>query len=289
MAPWTWSLLALLPWVTAQERAAAHLGELQAGVNAAIDRGVERLLALQNRDGSWGSDLREPVAHFDRRNGETGLAVYTLRKCRVSAEHPALQRAAAFLEGGFPTHNYSVSTQLLALDALGPPDRWKDRMKELVDVLLSTRIRGEGTWGYPNHPGVYIDLSNTQYAALGLRAAAHSGLKIPKDVWLELVEGTLKYQQAPREIDVAVSSGKSSTGKREIAGFGYMHGERESPSASMTAAGISILGIAKEGAGRDLPAPLGRSLERAQRMGLAWIEREFSVEGNPHGAAAWHY
>jgi len=289
MAPWTWSLLALLPCVAAQERAAAHLGELQAGVNAAIDRGVDRLLALQNRDGSWGSDLREPVAHFDRRNGETGLAVYTLRKCRVSAEHPALLRAAAFLEGGFPTHNYSVSTQLLALDALGPPDRWKDRMKELVDVLLSTRIRGEGTWGYPNHPGVYIDLSNTQYAALGLRAAAHSGLKIPKDVWLELVEGTLKYQQTPREIDVAASSGKSSTGKREVAGFGYMHGERESPSASMTAAGISILGIAKEGAGRDLPAPLGRSLERGQRMGLAWIEREFSVEGNPHGAAAWHY
>ncbi|MBM3987306.1 MAG: hypothetical protein FJ294_05050 [Planctomycetes bacterium] len=282
-------ILALACPLPAQERAAAHLGELQAGVNAAIDRGVERLLALQNRDGSWGSDLREPVAHFDRRNGETGLAVYTLRKCRISADHPALQRAAAFLEGGFPTHNYSVSTQLLALDALGAPERWKDRMKELVDFLLSTRIRGEGTWGYPNHPGVYIDLSNTQYAALGLRAAAHSGLKIPKDVWLELVEGTLKYQQTPREIDVAASSGKSSTGKREVAGFGYMHGERESPSASMTAAGISILGIAKEGAGRDLPAPLGRSLERAQRLGLAWIEREFSVEDNPHGPYAWHY
>lgn len=289
MALWTWSLLALLPCATAQERPAAHLGELQAGVNAAIDRGVERLLALQNRDGSWGSDLREPVAHFDRRNGETGLVIYTLRKCRVSAEHPALQRAAAFLEGGFPTHNYSVSTQLLALDALGPPDRWKDRMKELVDFLLSTRIKGEGTWGYPNHASVYIDLSNTQYAALGLRAAAHSGLKIPKDVWTELVEGTLKYQQTPRDIEVAAAAGKSSSGKREVAGFGYMPGERETPSASMTAAGISILGIAKEGAGRDLPPPLGRSLERAQRMGLAWLEREFSVEGNPHGAPAWHF
>ncbi len=289
MALWTCSLLALLPCATAQERPAAHLGELQAGVNAAIDRGVERLLAMQNRDGSWGSDLREPVAHFDRRNGETGLVIYTLRKCRVSAEHPALQRAAAFLEGGFPTHNYSVSTQLIALDALGPPDRWKDRMKELVDFLLSTCIRGEGTWGYPNHASVYVDLSNTQYAALGLRAAAHSGLKIPKDVWTELVEGTLNYQQTPRDIEVAAAAGKSFTGKREVAGFGYMPGERETPSASMTAAGISILGIAKEGAGRDLPPPLGRSLERAQRMGLAWLEREFSVEGNPHGAPAWHF
>lgn len=272
-----------------QERAPAHLGELQAGVNAAIDRGVERLLALQNRDGSWGSDLREPVAHFDRRNGETGLVIYTLRKCRVSAEHPALQRAVAFLEGGFPTHNYSVSTQLLALDALGPPDRWKDRMKELVDVLLANRIKNEGTWGYPNHPGVYVDLSNTQYAALGLRSAAHSGLKIPKDVWAELIEGTLKYQQTPQEVDVAAAAGKSASGKREVAGFGYMPGERDAPTASMTAAGISILGIAKEGAGRDLPAPLGRSLEHAQRMGLAWLEREFSVEGNPRGAPAWHY
>ncbi|MBM3990723.1 MAG: hypothetical protein FJ298_06910 [Planctomycetes bacterium] len=282
-------ILALACPLPAQERTPAHLGELQQGVNAAIDRGVERLLALQNRDGSWGSDMREPVGHFDRRNGETGLAVYTLRKCRVSAEHPSLLRAAAFLEGGFPTHNYSVSTQLLALDALGPPERWKERMRALVDALLSTRIRGEGTWGYPDHPGVYIDLSNTQYAALGLRAAVHSGVKIPKDVWLELIEGTLKYQQTPFEVAVAADAGVSSTGKRQVAGFGYMHGERENPTASMTAAGISILGIAKEGAGRDLPPPLGRSLERAQRMGLAWIEREFSVEGNPHGAYAWHY
>jgi hypothetical protein len=280
-----WLLAASAP----QETAKAHLGELQASVNGAIDRGVERLLALQNRDGSWGCDLLEPVAHFDRRNSETGLVVYTLRKCRVSADHPALQRAALFLEGGFPTHNYSISTQLLALDALGSEERWKERIERLTEALLGNRIKNEGSWGYPDHPSVYVDLSNTQYAALGLRAAAHSGVKIPKDVWIGLVEGVLKYQQSPTEVEVRADAGKSSTGKRELAGFGYMPGERESPTASMTAAGISILGIAKEGLGRDLSPPIARAAERAQRMGLAWLEREYSVEGNPHGAAAWHY
>lgn len=273
----------------AQERPVQHLGELQPRVNAAIDLGVERLLELQNRDGSWGCELLEPVPHFDRRNGETALVVYTLRKCRVSADHPALQRALVFLEGSFPTHNYSISTQLLALDSVGDPARFKERIPELAQALVGNRIRNEGVWGYPNHAGVYVDLSNTQYATLGLRAAAHSGFKVPKEVWSGLVEGVLAFQETPKEIDTPAADGKSATGRREVAGFGYTPGEREAPTASMTAAGISILGLAREGLAKELTPPVARQIERAQRAGLAWLEREFSVEGNPRGPGAWHF
>jgi hypothetical protein len=279
----------LLLALAAQGRGPVQMTHPQGAIDEAIERGIDRLLAAQNRDGSWGTELREQAAHFDKRNGETALALYTLRKCRIPVEHHALQRGLAFLEAGFPTKNYSVSMQLLALESIGDAPRFGKRMQMLLEALLEARIANLGVWGYPEHASVYVNLSNTQYAALALRAAAHAGLKVPRAVWQDLVEGALRFQQDPAMVDFAAAAGRTTSGKLEVAGFGYVPNERGSPSASMTAAGVAILAIAREGLGKSLDPPTTRKLERAQKLGLAWLEKNFSVEQNPGGNAAWHY
>jgi hypothetical protein len=271
--------LASVALVVALAAPQGSTANFDAAVDGAIDRGVDFLLASQNRDGSWGTELYEQVPHFDKRNGESSLALYTLLKCRVGREHPAVQRALTFLEQGFPTTTYAVASQMLAFEALGDPKRAQERLRQLFDVLLETRIGNQGVWGYPVHATVPLDLSNTQYAALALRAAQHAGFKVPKDVWLELASGVLAFQQTPP---------KGATGPLEC-GFGYTPGEREQPTASMTAAGASVLALVEHGLGKSIEPPVQRSIDAAQARALAWLARNFDVAGNPKGHGAWHF
>ena len=152
-------------------------------VNAALERGVAFLLSTQNRDGSWGVDIEErSSAIHDLRDGSCALAVYTLLKCGLAADHPAIQRALAFLLENTPTRTYATGVQLHALGALHDPAQ-KKRMQELLAILLD--LFGHGGWDYPG--AGRPDLSNTQVAALGLRAAHAAGLSVPKATWGELV------------------------------------------------------------------------------------------------------
>ena len=192
-------------------RATAQTPDPEA-VNAAIERGIAYLLASKNRDGSWGVDLNERgSAHHDLRNGPTALALYTLLKCGFPSEHPSLQRALAFVLEEEPRHTYSTGVLLHALGALHDAAQEK-RMRALLTKLLE--LRQSGGWDYPGLNRA--DLSNTQVAALGLRAAAASGLELPKGVWTDLVQATLRYQQKP--VDAPGAEERAKT-ERRMAGF----------------------------------------------------------------------
>ena len=51
------------------------------------------------------------------RNGQTALCMYTLLKCGVDAQHPAVQRARAFLLSAPPLETYAVACQIMAFEA----------------------------------------------------------------------------------------------------------------------------------------------------------------------------
>jgi hypothetical protein len=269
---------------------APFLGAAQAGgspapqpsaqaVNEAIERGVQYLLKAQNRDGSWGMDLYERgLAWHDLRDGATALALYALTKCGLAPDHPSLERGAAFLLLSYPRHTYSTGIQLHALGGLGVPAH-KKRMQELVKELADLEVAG----GF-DYPGLgRADLSNTQVAALGFRAADQAGLTLPKGIWARLVEATLRHQESPVEIP---GSGLLPREQRRMAGFAYEPGG--APSASMTTAGLTVLGIASEVEGR-VPHALDVRVAEARQLAQNWLVQNFSVEGNPHGEAAWHY
>jgi len=197
-----------------------------------------------------------------------------------------VQRGVAYLLQGFPDRNYAISCQLMASGALGEQAP-EGRMEALLEALLDLRVDREGAWGYPHHPSISVDLSNTQYAALGLRAAQQSGVTVKKKTWTELVEGVLEHREEPRTVPWQDPSGVSSTGERAIAGFRYLRGGSYAPTSSMTAAAVSILALCAEGLGPRAPAGVRRDIAQARQTGLAWLDHHFAVDKNPGGKPAW--
>jgi hypothetical protein len=224
----------------------------QEKVNRAIDRGCDYLIARQLRDGSWAfDDARFP-------GGMTALAVYALLKSGISPRHQAVQRGVAYLRARPTRHTYTAGCTLLMLWALhdSANDEWA---ADVTDELLSWQQAG--VWGYPEDQP---DLSNTQYAVLGLLAAARCGVDVPQKAWRDVIGQVLHYQ------------GRSG-------GFGYRIGDGAAPTGSMTAAGLSVLAIARdqlvERSGKNA---LGlQPAEAALEAGARWLGERFTVSGSP--------
>jgi hypothetical protein len=270
---------------------------MQPRIDRAIDRGVEFLLQAQLRDGSWHD-------HEDAfETGQTALALHALLVSGVPATHPAVVRGFAHIEGRTPDTVYALACQLLAYGSLGDA-RHEPRMEELVDLLVDWQ---EGSFGYPDNPRIRNpnnrmrgrpDLSNTQFAALGLRAAGAAGLRVPAKTWKDLLDATLDYQEPASTVEApARADGRSSSGTFEVAGFAYHSPNTEpaalgrgalrrgppewSPTGSMTTAGITVLEVCRRGLGRKLSSKDGATVERAIQRGLNWLALHYSVERNP--------
>lgn len=256
---------------------------LQAGINRAIERGARYLMDTQLRDGSWGEHTPK------YRAGQTALSVYTLVKCGVPRTDPSVRMGLRYLQENPPTMTYSIGIALMLYETLAD-EGLRDEIQRLRDRLIETQIHGGvngGLWGYPSG----CDLSNTQYAALGLLASHRAGLKVPARVFLELLDGTLRNQEEPQIVNVKRPVGQTSSGEIRMAGFCYR--VNENATLTMTTAGISIIAICQmgleDGKGKPRVDKLGaQTLDAAvagNRMGLEWLDRHFSVSGG----GKWKY
>jgi hypothetical protein len=128
----------------------------------------------------------------------------------------AVEKGFAYAKENPARETYALSLLLLALDAANAP-RWErdllarmdsaERMRyryprrlteadrlwieQTVEELTFHRFKG--TWSYTKNPGLG-DISNTQFALLGLRAAARCGAPVEASVWQETLDYFLKYQ-----------------------------------------------------------------------------------------------
>lgn len=217
-----------------------------AAVNAAIDRGAQFLIARQLADGSW-PDYRQAHA-----GGIAGLSLYTLIKCGLAPEHPTVQRGLNFLRTQNTSGTYATALMIMGYAAVGDPSD-RGTITTLARLLESTQCPN-GLWGYPSGSG---DLSCTQYAALGLRAAAQSGYSVSNDTWSDLVRGVRGC-------------------RAENGGFGYAG--RGGASASMTAAGVGTLAICKE----QLTGGSGRkSIQNGIDSGIEWLSQHCALHSAP--------
>lgn len=231
----------------------------QGDINRSIERGLAWLCAEQEIDGSWRS-------HADFGGGMTALALYTLLKCGVAQDHPASRRALARLLAGTPTRTYAAACELLALNALHQEEQ-RGRIADLAVALDDWRIGG---YAYPDGD---VDLSNTQYAVLGLRAAAQAGVPVSKKTWQELAYVALDHQTVD-------------------GGFSYHPGG--SATGSMTCAGLGVLSICLEQLGENdrLPPTRMRQAEKALEAGTRWLALHWDLSKNPTGNggdAGWYY
>ncbi len=287
--------------------------EFRARVNAAIDRGVAHLRRTQRADGSW------PAPYGGYPMGPTALATLTLLKCGVKPDDPAITRAFAFLEPQPLLRTYEVGVLLMALAARYAPahetfeadevDRYgkvktKDPcasliskadlawMKRGVEFLVDNQ-NGRGLWRYPSSPGEGAagdtDLSNTQYALLGLQAANRCGSLVPAKVWQDALAGLLKAQEAfgkPVLIKGNEVRGRYRFQWSEPAlarGFRYVPGTPDPVTGSMTTAGLAGLIICQSElwGSRRFTGELRLDTRRAIRDAMAWMQANYDVASNP--------
>src|SRR5690606_32238484 len=134
-------------------------------------------------------DMARPalVAHLkdacksSTRAGELSLLVLAALHDGMPVDDPVLAKAIEKLAKAKPRQTYDLALRLIVLEACPTFPHRMAVAKQDTEALLDHRC-DEGTFQYEAHPSTW-DLSNTQYGALGLRAAWSMGIKVPKAVW----------------------------------------------------------------------------------------------------------
>jgi hypothetical protein len=155
--------------------------------DAAIQRGVAGLRKAYEREMADRNGPVNPIAL-------SAFTVYAMLKCDTPPTDPTIARALDVLIEKEPEGNYTISLVAMALATAlekGAPrrERLEKRLRRMADILVDSQLRSGGwSYGSRNYPeqsfsGWVYDLSNTQFAILGLRAAANAGAKIPRTTW----------------------------------------------------------------------------------------------------------
>ena len=223
-------------------------------INAAVEKGVEWLRARQRDDGSFRGHHEGGYP-----TGVTALALLALLKSGVAPSDPAVTKGIESLRYTDFTKTYSTGLTLMVIDAMNSKeyDAWAQRG---ADWLVAVRNKNLKIWAYPDGGP---DLSNTQYAILGLQAASRRGAKIPTNVWLDVLDYLERNQ-------------------RESGGIAYNSGR--SPSGSMTLAAIATALICMDEARGDRKFEAkSKTYEATLRRAFDWFGKRFSVDANADG------
>ncbi len=225
-----------------------------------IDTLAARVRAAQQPDGSlMGRGQSQWIV------GQTALGVLALRAAGAPPDDHTVQAAIEFLSKHKVGNRgvYETSLRLMAMESVNPAGH-RDLMVADATNLVSWQ-NDDGGWGYPVPKRA--DCSNTQFALLGLNAAALSGLRVPDAVW----QNALRY----------FASRQANDG-----GWGYQG--PSSPTGSMTAAGVTGMYLCD----LWLHVSTGRCGvypdERPIAGGLQWLAKHFSVTRNP-GTSQWKF
>jgi hypothetical protein len=300
--------------------------EFTKGVEQAIDKGVQWLLVRQEGSGRFPgySDERGDIYPL----GMHALATLAVMKGGCPIDGPEVTKAMKALSSLLAEYKNALSTYevgivLMVLDAkystqpLGKPASAKRSKTEPGDLALATELANwlqkhqqpQGLWRYPEGG---VDLSNTQYAALGLWSAQRLGVEVNKGVAKRMVEATLERQQpggvrVPFILDPKLHKTpgeRRSVSEINARGWRYLPEETITLSdgttkkivypysGSMTSAGVAILAIGREILGGDdawLKGANDRRIRQAMWEGLAWIQGNWDVYDNPGQAGNWPF
>jgi hypothetical protein len=250
---WTLAALCLAAGVCRAQGQQEQQGRVTA---AQLQRRIDELVA-RVRDAQ-----RDDGAIMDRHQGQwavgqTALGVLALRAASVPADDPAVRQAIDFLKGKDASSRgvYETSLRMMAMQSVDPVGL-RAAIAADASRLISWQ-QNSGGWGYPESRP---DASNSQFALLGLNAAAMSGVPVPDAVW-----------QAARQY-YAVRQANDG-------GWAYLQGG--APSGSMTAAGVASVFLC------DLWLHVSNGRcgvyldDRPTLAGLQWLARHFSVTRNP--------
>ncbi|MFO0952882.1 MAG: DUF4159 domain-containing protein [Isosphaeraceae bacterium] len=274
---WLFVVLSAPVWPPAPSASAAVTREQ---VEKAIRDGVSFLKSTQRPDGSW-----EDADH-EAHTGTTSLITLALLTAGEPANSPTIVRALGYLRKFTPEQlksTYAVSLQTMAFAAATPE---QDQLKLAANVTWLERaqikpgdpVNWAGSWSYSEFKTRHGDNSNTQYALLGLNAAAEAGVPVRPQVW-------------------ALSRNYWEQYQRNDGSWAYFPDAATPSTASMTCAGISGLIISglKRFQGQEFlqgdqiqncgKGGVNLNLQR----GIDWMSRNFFVGQNYGHGQQWKY
>jgi RNA polymerase sigma factor (sigma-70 family) len=230
--------------------------ELAEPVKKSIDAGIRWLRNNRGPDGTW----ENTSIGFLQRGGVTALALRALLQAGVDPDDTELGPAINFIRQVPPEKTYVVGLQTAVLCRVNKK-KDADLIKRNVAWLENAAVRDDDGsllgWGYEARSG-QPDNSNTQYAIMGLHAAAEA--RFPpqnKDLWNEIREYYLSTQ--------------GDTG-----GWGYHSDRGFPPSQTMTSAALCGLLIT------DRMLKPTKDSKRAAEQGFAWIGKNFTLKTGGH-------
>ena len=267
LGPWRLGVYLLLSaWVGSASILPARADVTSAQVERAIRQGVVYLISRQQADGQWPGQ-----------SGMTPLATLALLTAGEAPDSPAVQAgldAITHQRGITGPETYTISLRMMAL-AAADPVKYRPWIENYARRLQQTQIARFGRpgfatmgggWGYGMGGGP--DNSNTQYALLGLQAAAEAGVPIAPIVWSDARRYWLECQQRDG---------------------GWSYGQSGNSYGSMTTAGVASLVITGVKLVRSKEILEGESIrdcgvetvDLPLARGLNWLANNFSVSNNP--------
>ena len=238
-----------------------------ATVQRSIDRGVAYLRKTQTERGRWDE-------YSGQSCGASALCTLALLNAGVPRDDPTILRAMRYLRGIVPTETYSVSLQTLVFCQLGAAGDIQAIRRNVETLVRIQNKAGQpiriGGWGYGGKAASSGDPSNSQFALLALGAAKDRGVDIDPGVF----ERALQYW--------AGHQGR---------GGGWAYNNQQTPSGSMTCAGIASVLISRS----NIQSGLRNDDEKIVccgdaesdadpvEQGLQWLGKNYSVEVNPGG------
>jgi hypothetical protein len=312
-------LAALLGGARAERAAAEPTQEQDRQVKKAVEKGVAWLKKQRNSDGSFNPLDFDGKPQYEL--GMTALCGLALLAGGEDPDGPDMQaiydyvKAREAIEKQGSRTTYSTACVIMFLTERYRPKKVDNRyarkndcnlpkdvadwIQEMANWLASVQLE-DGWWRYPHSPPG--DLSNTQYALLGLRAARDCGAEVKLECFFRALEKTLSAQQAdgpkvkrveparkPGEREYATDSGDKARG------WPYQTTEGILVTGAMTTAAIAVIAIANDALKRPkrfepYTTQIENKAKRSVQDGFGWLDHNWAVEYNPpRGAPAWHY
>jgi hypothetical protein len=294
-------------------------------VDVAVDRGDDFLKKRQEPDGGYG------VYHFhgdrDYVAGQAALALLARIAAGENQNEASIVKGFEWLRGHPPRYTYEVGLVLMAFDARAAPigerlalekatpdelrkytfprtlePRDRDWLQPLIDRLARERFKECWSYGGEVAPTT-ADMSNTQYAVLGLKAASRLGLTVDRRLFADVLDYCLDHQQPhakPHKILVKyvdVQPAPDGTTHRyartvEPRGFAYTYGTREGPELIASRACIDVACVVLSldelltkatGATRERGRARRQEADEAVDSALAWLDQNWAVDRHPPG------
>lgn len=239
-------------------------------VAGAIDAGVRYLLARQDPDtGAWTTVRRGGGLLQEQDAGRTALVGLALINSGVPHHAPEMRKAIDYLKSQKVDSTYGVSLRAAFFSQLPEQarrvDKGADRLIEDRRWLSAAAIdRGDSAGLYTYRPGwnqrMPADLSNSQYAVLGLWYAASAGIETSDALWKQVERGWVQQQNLD-------------------GGWGYRPDMRADSYSSMTAAGVATLFVTYDFLHARSELRLTRQPRRLSTAGNETDDREAPAPG----------